>query len=76
MPMYEYKCRDCGHTSEALRPMRDADAVMACDECGSRKTKRIHSVFSAATSQSADPPQPMGDCSQCAGAGGSCPYKQ
>ena len=75
MPVYEYKCRDCGHTSEALRPMRDADAAMACEDCGSGKTKRIHSVFAAAT-QEADRPAPTGDCSQCCSADGSCPYKQ
>ena len=75
MPMYEYKCRDCGHTSEVLRPMRDADAAVDCEACGSGKTGRIHSVFSPATSQSAGDAAPMGDCSQCPGAGGSCPYK-
>ena len=75
MPVYEYKCRGCGHTSEALRPIRDADAPIACDACGSKKTKRSHSVFAAATSSSGDAPGPMGNCSQCpGGADGSCPY--
>ena len=75
MPMYEYKCRDCDHTSEALRPMSDADAAIDCEACGSKETGRIHSVFSPATSQSGGDTPPMGDCSQCCGEGGSCPYK-
>ena len=45
MPVYEYDCKACGHVSESLRPMRDADAPIACESCGSKRTKRAHSVF-------------------------------
>ena len=74
MPVYEYDCKACGHVSESLRPMRDADAPIACESCGSKRTKRAHSVFAAATSTAAEVPVPMGGCGNCPGAGGSCPY--
>ena len=75
MPVYEYKCQDCGHVSEALRPMSDADVAIACEACDSDQTERAHSVFNAATSQTTGSPPPGGDCSQCA-SGGACPYSQ
>ena len=33
MPTYEYRCRDCGHTFEAVQPMAD-DSLTVCPECG------------------------------------------
>ena len=33
MPTYEYICRDCGHTFEIVRSMKD-DALTVCPECG------------------------------------------
>lgn len=72
MPMYEYECRACGHTSESLRPIRDADAAMTCDACGSTKTARAHSVFAVAASSA--PSAPAGPCGQCPSANGACPY--
>src|SRR5690554_8092691 len=40
MPVYEYVCDDCGHTTEAIRSMADKDATMVCEHCGSRQTRR------------------------------------
>lgn len=43
MPIYEYKCRDCGHYHEALQKM--ADAVLTdCPECGKPALKRLLSA--------------------------------
>ena len=33
MPTYEYRCRDCGHTFDAVQPMAD-DSLTVCPECG------------------------------------------
>ena len=33
MPTYEYICKDCGHTFEIVRSMKD-DALTVCPECG------------------------------------------
>lgn len=68
MPIYEYVCEQCGRRSEALRKMDEADAPLACEGCGSERTKRAHSVFAAGGSENApDVSLPTG-----APAGGGC----
>lgn len=56
MPVYEYECAKCGETTEAIRPMRDADEPQPCDKCGSAKTSRKHSVFMTAAPKSGPGP--------------------
>lgn len=70
MPIYEYICLDCGKRFEELRPMRDADAPIACADCESQHTSRMLAVFYA---QSGGKVVAGGNGSGCAGcAGGSC----
>ena len=33
MPTYEYRCKDCGHTFDAVQAFSD-DALTTCPECG------------------------------------------
>lgn len=47
MPVYEYACADCEATFARLRPMSQADATIACAECGGSHTSRAISLFSA-----------------------------
>ena len=47
MPIYEYKCQKCGHITEQLRSMSTADDATACEECQSKETQRVQSVFAA-----------------------------
>ena len=42
MPLYEYLCKSCGHTFEALCSL-DA-ASQRCPKCGKEKTERVLSV--------------------------------
>lgn len=44
MPIYEYRCKSCGHPFELL--VR-ADTVVACPHCASRKVDKQFSAFSA-----------------------------
>ena len=44
MPIYEYKCGECGHGFESL-VLRQDEAVN-CPKCDSKKTKRQLSCFS------------------------------
>ncbi len=67
MPMYEYLCEDCGQTTEALRPMAQADETIACQHCQSKKTHREHSVFAASVANTA------GRSSSLPASGGCCP---
>jgi putative FmdB family regulatory protein len=49
MPIYEYICQDCGERFELMRPMKDADAPVACQGCESQHTARMMSVFFASS---------------------------
>ena len=47
MPIYEYKCRKCGHRFSLLEALGDAPGEKECPKCGSAETNRILSVFSS-----------------------------
>ena len=47
MPMYEYRCRECGERFEMLRRMSDADLDLVCPECRSEEVERMLSRFAA-----------------------------
>ena len=79
MPLFEYACRACGATFEALVSRAEADRA-PCPRCGSRKTRRQLSTFSASVATGARSCA-SGQCSMAAsacGSGGcstgSCPF--
>jgi putative FmdB family regulatory protein len=43
MPIYEYACKNCGHTLDELQKMSD-DPLTDCPECGESKLKRLISA--------------------------------
>jgi putative FmdB family regulatory protein len=43
MPIYEYECRKCGHTLEALQKFSDKP-LRECPECGKHQLKRLVSA--------------------------------
>ncbi len=46
MPIFEYRCTDCGHVTEYLEAA-DAKGKHACESCGGRETEKEFSKFSA-----------------------------
>jgi putative FmdB family regulatory protein len=48
MAIYEYECSDCGVQFQARRAMKDADAPIACPDCGGFQAKRELSLFFSA----------------------------
>jgi putative FmdB family regulatory protein len=72
MPVYEYVCESCGHTTEALRKLSEADTAIACEQCGGNRTRRVHSVFAAATDRAGGQPLPVAPCGRCGDPRGSC----
>lgn len=73
MPLYEYICAECHTRFDALRPMSQADAPIACVSCGSLNTTRAISLFSAVSGGRvvAGSSSSCGSCtsSSCAGCG-------
>ncbi len=47
MPIYEYRCRDCGKSFEMIRSLKDADKDLKCPGCHSCTVERLLSSFSA-----------------------------
>ena len=43
MPIYGYRCTNCGHELEVLQSMRDAPLTV-CDACGGRLQKKLYPV--------------------------------
>jgi len=74
MPIYEYQCQKCEHITETLRSMSQADDAIECEECGSKKTKRAHSVPAATTGGQADTFAPPSGCGRCGDPNGACPF--
>jgi len=47
MPLYEYRCKKCGHGFEELETIADRDKPRACPRCGEMCVEREVSVFAA-----------------------------
>ena len=72
MPLYEYRCADCGEEFEALVPAGRADAEH-CPDCGS-EARRLLSLVAAPVrgSDGAALPVAGGGGGCCGGACGHC----
>jgi putative FmdB family regulatory protein len=47
MPIYEYKCDDCGEHFETIVFSSDGDQGVSCPKCASSQVQRQMSSFSA-----------------------------
>jgi putative FmdB family regulatory protein len=65
MPLYEYVCLDCGFRFDTLRPMKNADAPIACSQCESQHTSRLLSLFYAQSSGREVTGSNSGACASC-----------
>lgn len=45
MPIYEYRCEECGRSFEKLRKAADADRELECPYCNSEEVRRLLSSF-------------------------------
>lgn len=49
MPLYEYRCPECGSRFEEIRSLRQADEEAECPACGSTAARRQLSSFATAS---------------------------
>lgn len=49
MPIYEYRCEECGETLEILQSMAAGSEGLTCPACGSEQLSKTFSTFAAAT---------------------------
>ena len=70
LPLYEYRCGECGRTFEALVPASQADE-QACAVCAAPGARRLLSVIAAPVRGGDGAAAPAGGgC--CGGACGNC----
>ena len=46
MPLYDYKCDNCGHVQEILHPMSGPNFKLTCEKCSHKKLTKQPSTFS------------------------------
>ena len=57
MPIYEYKCLECGRTSEFLVGVGSEDVSLQCSHCGSDQLHKIFSTYTVQRSGASSGPQ-------------------
>ena len=67
MPVYVYKCQECGKKQEVFQKTYDEEQNLSCGECGSENIKKIMAAPSIGSSNSFEMP----DAPSCAT--GNCP---
>lgn len=72
MPIYEYRCNQCGHQFEKLIQNQN-DLPDKCPECGAEGLKKLFSTFSAGAAASSTSPCADGSCSLGSCPTGACP---
>lgn len=62
MPIFEYKCKNCGHKTEFLEKV-NSSKNHKCEKCGSSELQKVFSTFSAGSSKSSGSDScPTGTC--------------
>lgn len=54
MPIYEYKCSECGHRFEALQRIGADGSDLACPRCGTPRPEKMLSAFASGGSGGSD----------------------
>lgn len=70
MPLYEYLCAACDKRFEALRPMSQAAAPIACPRCAALTTQRAISVCAAISKEGGASHMLAGSSGGCGSCGG------
>ncbi|RMG66485.1 MAG: zinc ribbon domain-containing protein [Calditrichaeota bacterium] len=68
MPIFEYRCKDCGHRFEKL-VFGSQSLEVRCEKCGSQHVEKMISAFATSASQS-DSVAGMGNSSCSSGGSG------
>ncbi len=63
MPIFEYRCRDCGARFERI--LSSATATTTCKKCGSQNVEKQLSVFAVAGSSLKSSSSEPGPCRTC-----------
>lgn len=73
MPIFEYKCSQCGYINEVLVKSAESKSP-ACPQCGHKKTEKLFSSFAAVVKET--PATPPNHCQTCLNSGQCCDFKR
>jgi len=65
MPLYEYRCDDCGHRFEILQTLGAGADGLACPQCTSPGLAKQFSTFAATTGGQSEMSEAGCDASSC-----------
>jgi len=66
MPIYTYRCKDCGAKFELLEGMTSERTELKCKKCNSKKIERTFEAFSVGKGNSSSGPScATGTCPTC-----------
>ena len=66
MPLYEYRCSECGHRFEVLQHLGEGAEKLICPECGAASPQKQFSTFASSAASGGGTASFGGGC----GAGG------
>ncbi len=69
MPIYEFRCEQCGRESEILVRSTNWKGT-TCPHCGSERLVKQFSVFASSTAGSGESPSCSGNPGSCCACGG------
>ena len=74
MPVFDYRCNDCGKTYDVYHKVREIAEDVVCPNCDSMNSKKLMSVPAAAVSgRSSTDYAPASSCDSGGGCcGGAC----
>jgi putative FmdB family regulatory protein len=52
MPIYEYRCRECGEVFDAFQRVGEDGEELECPKCGTPRPEKLFSSFASAGSSS------------------------
>jgi len=62
MPVYEYKCRRCGHKFEALQRLGENGENLKCPHCGESKPEKVFSTCASSQTGAGGYAAPTNSC--------------
>ena len=66
MPIFEYRCKECGENFEVI--VNSSSVRTVCKQCGSKKVEQLLSVFAVAGTSSGSASVELGPCGACGAA--------
>jgi len=73
MPIYEYKCSDCGSEFELLRSLSQSDQEAECPSCHKPARRKLSTFACFSTTEGGVPTRVAGTGSSCSScSSGSC----